>query len=218
MLGRRYLTHLFQALFTAAGCYLAFLLKPNVQLVQQLTLGFGYVSLILIVFTLLIGPWRILRQRRNPVSVNLRRDVGIWAGISGVLHVLFGFQVHLKGQILLYFFKPYGEEYKPLLNLFGISNYIGAIATLILILLMSLSNDISLRWLKGGRWKFLQRFNYLLFILVVAHTLGYQVVVKREPTMMLIAIGLTLLVLAMQSLGFFSYQFCQNKQSYNPRY
>lgn len=204
-MGTRCLTHLSLALFTGAACYLAFLLKGQYSLVRQLNLGFGYASFVLLVFSLLIGPWKVLRQRRNSVSINLRRDVGIWAAISSMLHILFGLQVHLKGQILLYFFMSYGGWYIPLLNLFGISNYIGAIATLILVLLLALSNDLSLRWLKGRRWKFFQRFNYLLFILVVAHTLGYQVVVGRELIMMAIAIGLTILVFAMQSLGFFLY-------------
>ena len=202
---RRFLTHLLLAFFTVAGCYIAFLLKSDARLVRQLTLGFGYVSLILLMFTLLIGPWKVLRQHRNPVSINLRRDVGIWAGISGVLHVLFGFQVHMKGQVLLYFLKPDGEVYKPLLNLFGMSNYIGAIATLILLLLLALSNDLSLRWLKRRRWKFLQRFNYLSFILVLAHTLSYQVIAKREYSIVVIVLGLTSVVFVMQSLGFFLY-------------
>lgn len=204
-MGGRSLTHLVLAVFTGAGCYIAFLLKPDARLIQLLALGFGYISLILIFITLLIGPWTILRQRRKPLNTNLRRDVGIWAAISGILHVVFGFQVHMKGKILLYFLKPDGEGYKPLLNLFGVSNYIGAIGTLILVLLLSLSNDFSLRWLKGRRWKFLQRFNYLLFVLALTHTLGYQIVAKRESIMMFIVIGLTILVLAIQNLGFFLY-------------
>ncbi len=203
LIGRRFLRHLVLAVFTGAGYYIAFLLKPDARSVQLLTLGFGYVSLILIFITLLIGPWTILRQQRRPLNTNLRRDVGIWAAISGILHVVFGFQVHLKGQILLYFFKPEGEGYKPLLNLFGVSNYIGAIATVILFLLLTLSNDLSLRRLKGRRWKFLQRFNYMLSILALIHTVGYQVVSKRDKVMMFLVLGLSILVLFMQGLGLF---------------
>lgn len=202
---KRLLTYLLLALFTGVGCYITFLLKSDARFIQQLTLGFGYISLILIVVTLLIGPCRIIGRRHSSANIYLRRDIGIWAGISGILHILFGFQVHLKGQILLYFFKPEGVGYMPLLTMFGVSNYIGAIAAVVLALLLTLSNNISLRWLKGRRWKLLQRFNYPLFVLVVAHTLGYQIVVKRERAMMVIAVGLTILVLAMQSLGFFLY-------------
>jgi len=104
---------------------------------------------------------------------------------------------------LLHFLKPDGKGYKPLLNLFGASNYIGAIATVILFLLLALSNDLSLRRLKGRRWKFLQRFNYMLSILALIHAVGYQVVAKREKVMMFLVLALSILVLFMQGLGLY---------------
>ncbi|MGH7808502.1 MAG: hypothetical protein ACRENT_10470, partial [Thermodesulfobacteriota bacterium] len=58
--GRRFLTHFVLAIFTGAGCYFAFLLKPDRSFVQLLTLGLGYVSFILILITLMIGPWTVL--------------------------------------------------------------------------------------------------------------------------------------------------------------
>jgi hypothetical protein len=94
-------------------------------------------------------------------------------------------------------------------NLFGISNHIGAVATLILLVLLVFSNDLSLRRMKGARWKFWQRFNYFLFPLAVAHTLGYQVVVKRVEPMMPITVALTVLILALQYVGFSLYRSLQ---------
>ena len=46
-------------------------------------------SLCLLCVTLLIGPLNLLRKRLNPVNIELRRDTGIWAGITGCLHVVF---------------------------------------------------------------------------------------------------------------------------------
>src|SRR2546422_4358298 len=48
----------------------------------------GYASLGLILLTLAIGPWRLLRGKPNPVSSDLTRDVGIAAGVTGVVHVV----------------------------------------------------------------------------------------------------------------------------------
>ncbi len=207
--GKRIATHLLLALFTAAACFLTLLIEPHVHGVEILTIGLGYAALLLLVVSLIIGPVNLFLQRRNPVNLNLRRDIGIWTGITGGLHVLFGFQVHMDGQILLYFAEQTHHGYRPLLNLFGLSNDVGALATLILIPLLALSNDLSLHWLKGHPWKFLQRFTYLLFVLVIAHTLGYQVVVKREPILTLVTVGLAVLVIALQGLGFFIYWYRQ---------
>jgi DMSO/TMAO reductase YedYZ heme-binding membrane subunit len=68
---------------------------------------------------------------------------------------------------------------------------------------MGLSNDLSLRWFGARRWKLLQRSNYILFVLVLLHTVGYQVIIKREPIMVLMVVGLTLLVLTAQTKGFY---------------
>ncbi|MBA4159583.1 MAG: hypothetical protein H0X65_19215, partial [Gemmatimonadetes bacterium] len=48
------------------------------------------------------------------------------------------------------------------------------------VLLLALSNDLSLRLLKAGRWKTLQRWNYALFALTVVHGIAYQVIEDRK--------------------------------------
>jgi methionine sulfoxide reductase heme-binding subunit len=204
---RRWLTHLGLALFTAAGCYLAHRYAPHADLNYDLTIGCGYVALVLLALSLLIGPYKLLFQRQNPVSIDFRRDVGIWAGITGSIHVVCGFQIHMGGKIVYYFLEYVPHHgYRFLLNLFGISNDFGLIATCILVALLVLSNDLTLRWLKGKKWKFLQRFNYLLLALVLAHTFGYQSVSQREQPFVIATIILGILTLAVQSAGFLLYR------------
>jgi sulfoxide reductase heme-binding subunit YedZ len=62
---------------------------------------------------------------------------------------------------------------------FGFGNYTGALAALIFALLLALSNDLSLRWLKIRRWKSLQRWTYAAVILTAAHAIAYQQVETR---------------------------------------
>lgn len=50
----------------------------------------AYVSLLLLGCTLLTGPLNVLRRQRNPVSTDLRRDIGIWSGIVSLVHVGIG--------------------------------------------------------------------------------------------------------------------------------
>jgi sulfoxide reductase heme-binding subunit YedZ len=57
--------------------------------------------------------------------------------------------------------------------MFGLSNYTGLFAGLILLALLATSNDVSLRKLGNPGWKSLQRWNYACFGLTAIHTFGY---------------------------------------------
>lgn len=156
---------------------------PDGRRNELLIIVLGYISLCLICLSLLIGPLNLLRQRRNPVNINLRRDLGIWAGITGCWHVLLVLRgIVPNGEFLLYFLRRSSDGgYAFLLSIFGLSNDTGLLAVLLLIVLFVLSNTLTLRWLKGKRWKRIQRLTYLLALLAVAHTIGYQVLNLRGP-------------------------------------
>jgi methionine sulfoxide reductase heme-binding subunit len=175
---------------------------PAAKQVGFLVVALGYCSLFLICFTLLIGPLNLLRVRRNPVNLDLRRDIGIWAAITGCWHVLLVLRgIIPNGQALGYFLRTGCCGNSLLLNIFGISNDVGLFAVLILVLLLTLSNTLSLRMLKGKWWKRLQRLTYLLAVLAVAHTLGYQYLNLRGPILLASLLLLSLLVLICQGLG-----------------
>ncbi len=199
----RIATHLLAALALAAAILAAAWWKPQYGLRRQLVLGSGYASFLFLVFSLLYGPWRLLKERRLPISIDLRRDIGIWAGIAGLVHAWWGLTIHVRRpHLLLNFVKPAGDIWVPRFSLWGWSNHLGLLAVIILILLLALSNDLSMRILRGRRWKFLQRFNYGLFLLVVAHTLGYQVVVDREHITHVIVLAALIAVLSAQAFGY----------------
>src|SRR5690349_14321521 len=204
---RRWLTHGLLALITFVGCYLIHLYSPYADLNYILTLACGYISLILIVVSLLIGPYKLLYRRRNPVNLNLRRDVGIWAGINGLIHVGAVFLAQTRGDIIYLFLRPksQGIGYDLSLSPQGISNNLGLVATFILILLLVLSNDITLKYFKGRRWKFLQRFNYGLVVLAFIHTVLYQRFGNRARAFVVITLVSAVAVLVAQAIGFYLY-------------
>jgi DMSO/TMAO reductase YedYZ heme-binding membrane subunit len=202
----RWLTHGALVSLSAAGAFAGHLYAPYAAANYALTIGFGYTSILLIAASLIIGPVKLLWQRRNPVNIDLRRDVGIWSAITGCLHVLFGLQLHKNGQLLLYFLEPTPRGYRLIRNLFGLSNDLGAVATILLVALLVISNDLSLRRLKGKRWKLLQRGNYLLAAFALAHTFGYQTVSRREHIFTDGVILLTLVTLAAQLAGVYLYR------------
>lgn len=201
---RRVLRHLALAgvsLVLGAAIYLS--VRP-ISTAFRLSMATAYPALLFLALSLLLGPWNVLRGRANPVSTDLRRDVGIWAGILGLLHVLFGLQVHMRGRFWTYF--VWGPEQPHRIpvryDFFGLANHLGLLATLVLALLLALSNDLSLRRLGPGRWKSLQRWNYVGFGLVVLHTAAYQWMEKRAPLFVALAAGIVLLVIGLQAAGF----------------
>ncbi len=168
---------------------------------QRFTVATGYVATGLLGVTLLIGPANLLFRRRNPVSSYLRRDVGMWTALFSVIHVIYGSLLHSGGElagVLRYFLAPDG---RPLLSSFGLGNWTGLAATLIVLGLLAISSDLALRTLKAGRWKWLQRLNYALFALVIAHAFFYGAFLRTtSPFTMLLAITV-IAVLAAQTAG-----------------
>ena len=196
----RVVRHIFFAL-AAIGLEVGILLSaPEKALMYWSSMGFGYVSLLLLSITLIIGPWNIISSRPNALSINLRRDIGIWAAIFGLIHVVAGIQVHFGPRILPYFIKEGGSWLGFLPFAFG--NYTGLGATLVLILLLATSNNISLRRLGPDQWKKVQRFNYICGFLTILHGFAYQFVEKRDLGFVALFLILILLPLAFQISGF----------------
>lgn len=143
------------------------------DILTRLSFATAYPALVLLAVTLIIGPWRTLSGKPNVISLDLRRDIGIWAGILGVLHAGFGQFVHLRGRPWLYYIYEKWNVMPVRYDMFGFSNYTGLVAALLLVTLLATSNDLSLRKLGMPEWKRLQRWNYLCFGLTALHTFGY---------------------------------------------
>ena len=169
--------------------------------ISQLTVATGYVATVFLGVTLLVGPANLLLRRRNPVSTSLPRDVGTWAAVYSIVHVIVGLQVHGRGlisDVLNYFVASDGSLR---LNSFGLGNWTGLAALVIVTGLLALSNDRSLRELKARRWKNLQRLNYALFALVVLHSFFYGALLRTTSTFTLILIFTVIAVLLGQLAG-----------------
>lgn len=176
-LGRRLLLHHLPLFVLSCGAVAwLWFTRPYRDVWMKGSFSTAYPALILLLATLLIGPLNILLRRRNPVSIDLRRDLGIWAGILALVHTAIGQNVHLRGRPWLYY--VYEHRSRHLLpirhDIFGLANYSGAFCTLVVILLLASSNDYSLRRIGTRPWKRLQRWNYAAFALLAIHALAYE--------------------------------------------
>jgi len=201
---RRYLRHhLVIAVVTCVALFACYALTASKNPVFRWSMATGYVGLALLVATLVLGPLNVVRRRPNPVSTDLRRDLGIWAGLLAIAHFLVGWQVHMKHRYL-YWLREVEETGGLALraDLFGFANYTGLLAVLIALLLLALSNDYYLRRLGARRWKALQRWNYALVALVAAHGVAYQVIEKRIAPFVVAFAVLSLVAILAQLIGF----------------
>jgi sulfoxide reductase heme-binding subunit YedZ len=180
---------------------LAYAATPPPDVRHRLSMATAYAGLFFLAVSLWLGPWNVLRRRPNPTSFDLRRDVGIWTGILAILHTVIGLTVHLRGRMWMYFFK----RLHPLRlqdTQFGFANFTGLAAALLFLMLLAISNDLSLRALKTKRWKSLQRWTYVAFVLTAAHGIAYQLIEKRHVPWVLVFALVMAAVAAGQILGF----------------
>jgi sulfoxide reductase heme-binding subunit YedZ len=201
---RRLLVHHISLAVVAANLIFTILLvAPSDSSHFALSIATAYAGLIFLAVTLAIGPLNLLRGLRNPVSNDLRRDIGIWAGILGLLHVFVSLPLP-TGNIVLLFLRDTGEQIGVTLrtDIIGIANDLGLLATLVTILLLVLSNDWSLTFFGAKRWKNLQRWSYPLLALVVLHGLGYLLPVRYPSYLFDLFVLTTLAVVVLQIAGF----------------
>jgi len=164
------------------------------------TTATGYVATGLLGLTLLIGPANLLLRRRNPVSSYLTRDVGTWAALFSVVHVIFGLTLHRGPEIsgMLNYFVTDG---RPLLSSFGLGNWTGLAATVIVVGLLAISSDATMRELKARKWKDFQRLNYTLFALVILHAFFYGAMLRLTSPFTLLGLLIVIAVVVGQAVG-----------------
>ncbi len=170
--------------------------KATRNFLEQLSISTGYLALGFVGLTLLIGSLNLLLRRRSPVSSYLRRDIGIWAAVAIVAHVILG--VRSMGINFYYFFINDG---RPRVNSFGWGNWTGLVALVIVVGLLTISTDRSLRELKAKRWKSLQRLNYVLFAMSVLHAFFYGALLRATSPFTLVLFFIAGAVFAAQAIG-----------------
>ena len=198
MKSRLWRHHLPLALLSAAACGILYVTRPYPDVITRLSFATAWPALALLAATLIIGPWRTLQGKAPILSQDLRRDIGIWGGSLGVLHAVIGNCEHLRGRPWLYYvYENMDEHLVPLRHdIFGLSNFTGLFAALILLLLLATSNDASLRKYGGAGWKSLQRWNYACFGLTVCHTFGYLIGIESLEAAAIITASLCVVITA----------------------
>jgi sulfoxide reductase heme-binding subunit YedZ len=196
---RRIVTHLTIGV-TTLTCAAIFweLFSVRRDPISHISIATAYPALFLTAVAVCLGPWNKLRGRANPVSFDLRRDIGIWAGGMALLHTVIGLNVHLRGRMWLYFVD---QHHRIRHDWFGVGNDTGVVAALLFLLLSLISNDLSLRALGTYRWKSLQRWTYAAVLLTILHAVAYQKVEERRGAYEMLLGTTAVVIVALQLAG-----------------
>ena len=194
--------HYLPALFLILlfGFFLHFI-WPKRDLITIVTDITGYVAILALVISLLIGPVNLLLKRNNPVSNHLRRDIGIIGGTLAIVHSITGLFVHLRGSNWKYFLNKTDLGYTIRLDNFGLANYFGLLSTLLILVVLLTSNDYTLKKMGQATWKNVQRVTYFVFILAILHSVYYRVVSNNYFLIFYLYIPLFVIVLLFQNMG-----------------
>ena len=204
-LGSRLHRQLLLAATAAAATIIGFftLLPPDRSFSDRFTMSTAYVGLFFLAAALIVGPVNVLRGVPNPLSTYLRRDIGIITGILAIAHTVIGLLVHFRGDFVQYFFyrTPTGVD-GVRFDAFGMANHVGLIAALIILILLCISNDASMRRLGPKWWKRIQRWNYVGAIAVILHALLYQAVERQKPAFIASVLIVATGAVVLQFFGF----------------
>jgi sulfoxide reductase heme-binding subunit YedZ len=182
--------------------WLLYITRDYSDVITRLSFASAWLALALLALTLAIGPWRTLRGKAPAVSLDLRRDIGIWAGMVGLFHAVVGQCVHLRGRPWLYYIYEKWRAMPLRYDMFGFSNYTGLAAAILLAVLLATSNDFYLRRLGNRKWKTLQRWSYWGAGFASLHTFGYLLGIETaKPGYMILAVLVIAATAILQVMG-----------------
>ena len=191
--------HLLLGGLSVTACALFALTGPAPSAWDRVSILTAYLCLILLCVGLTIGPQRARASGRPTLNTYLRRDVGIWAALTGLIHLVLATELSMTaryvGAVVDAREQPLGRQ------LFAWGSISGYVLGLNFVLLLALSNDRVMRLLGSIRWKRLQRTSYLAFGLTLAHGLVFQFLESR-PWPLVSALALAgAVVIVFQYLG-----------------
>lgn len=173
---------------------------PKKDFITLITDVSGYIAIVLLSISLIIGAINVVMKRKNPVSSYFRRDIGIAGGILAIIHSITGLFVHMRGNMWQYFSVQTSTGYKIRLDDFGIANYTGLLSALLIVALIVTSNDYFIFKLRAKKWKNFQRLSYLMYILAIIHVVYYRL--NNPGLVYSFYLPMVACVLALQISGF----------------
>ncbi|MCL7746671.1 MULTISPECIES: ferric reductase-like transmembrane domain-containing protein [Bacillaceae] len=132
--------------------------------------AFADVSLLFLSVILLLGSLsKVFKSVRKWLV--WRRELGIWTGVTAIVHVLIILDGWVQWELFQFFFvfSPIAGEW-VLHPGFALGNLLGIVALVYVLILMLTSNTRSKKILGFKSWKYVQQTVHVLYHLVILHT------------------------------------------------
>jgi sulfoxide reductase heme-binding subunit YedZ len=203
---QRLKNHTTLIIITAVCLGASAVIGPDAEAADRLSIVSAYLCLVLLGAALLIGPYHAFRQGRPLMNTSIRRDIGIWGALSGLLHFYLANLLSMNYEYLGIYVEaapvPPSPEIRSELYSWGtISGYVIAV---LFVVLLALSNDWAMRKIGLKWWKRIQRVSYVGFLLTCVHAFLFQVLESREALWVVVVILITLAVFFGQVRGIYS--------------
>lgn len=169
--------------------------------------AFGDTSFILLAITLAIGPLSKI-WRKSIILIPWRRTIGVWFFITATIHTILIFHNWLGWDLTKFFgYTLKRGEYILTQPGFALANLLGITALILALILAMTSFDKVIKYLGYSSWKWVQNFTYVVFYLVVFHSiyfLFFHLVNKKDLANEFLGISLTLIfiVISLQAIAF----------------
>jgi methionine sulfoxide reductase heme-binding subunit len=178
------------------------LVLPYSTLWERVSVTSAWLCMLLLTAALLIAPLQRLQGRQPPLNIYLRRDLGFWAAMQGLLHFVAGNVVAMNPLYVGTFVR--GNAATPGLMLrevlFSGGAILGTVIAILFLLLLAISSDRAVRWLGPQRWKKLQGSAQLVMWLTVIHGIAFQLLEARYiPLLVLLLVSATVLTIRSRS-------------------
>jgi sulfoxide reductase heme-binding subunit YedZ len=178
----------------AAGALLLWLgevLLPYPARWERISVASAWLCMGLMCAALLIAPLQRLRGRQPSLNIYVRRDLGCWAALHGLLHFVAGNVVAMDPVYVGQFVR--GNPAPPPAPvrevLFSGGAILGLVIAAVFLLLLAISSDRAVRWLGPARWKKLQWSAHIALWLSVIHGIAFQVLEARYLPLLLLLLA-----------------------------
>lgn len=174
------------------------------SLLDDISVATAYMCLVSMAAALSLGPLRVLRSRPLVLNIYLRRDIGIWSGLTGLVHLFVATELSMNESYMQAYvnLSTKGLSDTVRMDLFSWGSIIGFLVGILVLLLLVLSNSKIMKLLGARWWKRLQRFAYPAFVLTVLHGFAFQALEARNFLLIGIVIAVLIGVVILQISGF----------------
>ena len=160
--------------------YLSFLSRSEWVPMHAWNRAYADVSFFLLVLTLMIGPLSKFSKYFYRFR-SWRRELGIWCAITATLHVYVLFEGWFQWELIRLIIGVNQDSGRLTFDPgFTISNLLGLISLVYVLLLALISNKAAVKFLGKPAWDYLQQKSNTLYVLVVTHTTFFLFIFRLE--------------------------------------